>query len=162
MSMTVTHPGWRWTAFAARLLLAGVFAYAGMVKLGDVQEAGRTVAAYQIVSAESAEPVGTMLATFEVALAVLLLVGLAVRLTAAATAALVITYIVAIVSVWARGLSIDCGCFGGGGELTDGAEWGYVVDIARDIGLLAAAAVLIRAAPTPYALDRWVLGVKEA
>jgi len=162
MAVTVTHPGWRWTAAAARLLLAGVFGYAGLAKLGDVQVAGRTVAAYQIVPVGSAEVVGAMLATVEVAIALMLLVGFAVRITAAVTAVLVIIYVVAIVSVWVRGLSIDCGCFGGGGELSGGAQWGYVVDIARDVGLLAAAVLLIRVAPTPYALDRWVLGMKEA
>lgn len=63
----------------------------------------------------------------------------------------------AIASVWARGMSIDCGCFGGGGTLTGGTERGYALDIARDLVLLGAAALLIRNPRTRYALDNWLL-----
>ena len=63
--------------------------------------------------------------------------------------------------MWARGLSIDCGCFGGGGGLSGGAARGYALDIARDLVLLGAAALLIRKPRTRYALDDWVLDPKE-
>ena len=46
-------------------------------------------------------------------------------------------FIVAIASVWYRGISIDCGCFGGGGEV-DASQTQYPAEIARDLGLLLA------------------------
>jgi hypothetical protein len=58
-------------------------------------------------------------------------------------------------------MSIDCGCFGGGGTLGGGAARGYALDIARDLPLLGAAALLIRNPRTRYALDGWVLNPKE-
>ena len=146
---------------AARLLLAAVLGYAGLVKVQDLTEAGRTVALYRIVPDDSAQLVGGVLPFIELALALLLVVGLATRAVAVATAVLMAVYIAAITSVWARGLSIDCGCFSSGGALTSGAERGYAIDIARDLVFLGAAVLLVRNPRTRYALDRWVLDVKE-
>ncbi|MGQ5224938.1 MauE/DoxX family redox-associated membrane protein [Streptomyces sp. yara] len=101
------------------------------------------------------------LAFVELALALLLLAGLATRAVAAVTALLMVTYIAAIASVWARGMSIDCGCSSSGGTLTGGAERGYVVGIVRDLAFLGAAAFLITRPRTRYALGRWVLETKE-
>ncbi|WP_059005885.1 MauE/DoxX family redox-associated membrane protein [Streptomyces specialis] len=150
-----------WTGTAARLTLAAVLGFAGAVKFQDLAVADRSVAAYQIVPAETALLVGTALPFIEVAIAVLLAVGLATRAMATLTALLMAAYTAAIASVWARGLSIDCGCFGGGGTLTSGAERGYVIDIARDLLFLGAAVFLIRHPRTRYALDRRLLDVKE-
>ncbi|MEV8532574.1 MauE/DoxX family redox-associated membrane protein [Streptomyces sp. NPDC051211] len=151
-----------WAGTAARLFLAAVLGYAGLVKMGDLTAAGRDVALYRIVPADAAQAVGGALPFAEVAVALLLLAGLATRAAAAVTAVLMVVYIAAITSVWARGLSIDCGCFGGGGTLTSGAERGYAIDIARDLLFLGAAVLLIRNPRTKYALDRWVLDAKEA
>lgn len=153
-------PGRSWAGglrLAARLLLAAVLAYAGLVKIGDLTEAGRTVALYRIVPADWAQLIGGVLPFAEVAVALLLAAGLATRAMAAGAAVLLAAYVAAIASVWARGMSIDCGCFGGGGALTGGAERGYAIDIARDLALLAAAALLIRNPRTRYALDNRVL-----
>ncbi|MEV7860434.1 MauE/DoxX family redox-associated membrane protein [Streptomyces hirsutus] len=146
-----------WIGTAARLLLAAVLGYAGLVKVQDLTEAGRTVALYRIVPDDLAQLVGGALPFVELALALLLVAGLATRAVAAATAALMVMYIAAITSVWARGLSIDCGCFSSGGTVTSGAERGYAIDMARDLVFLAAAVLLIRRPRTRYALDRWVL-----
>lgn len=157
-------PEGRWAGMArlaARLLLAAVLAYAGLVKIGDLTEAGRTVALYRIVPADSAQLVGGVLPFVEVALALLLAAGLATRAAAAGAAVLLLAYAAAIASVWARGMSIDCGCFGGGGTLSGGAVRGYALDIGRDLLLLGAAALLIRNPRTRYALDGWVLDPKE-
>jgi uncharacterized membrane protein YphA (DoxX/SURF4 family) len=144
----------------ARILLATALGVAGLSKVGDLAGAGRTVALYQVVPASSAQLVAGALLSVEIALAVLLLAGLATRATAAATAVLMAVYVAAIVSVWARGLSIDCGCFGGGGAVTAGAVRGYVVDILRDVVLAGAAAFLVRRPVTECSLDRWVMDTK--
>lgn len=150
-----------WAGTAARLVLAAVLGYAGLVKTQDLTAAGRTVAAYQLVPPGTAQLVGGVLPLVEVAVALLLAVGLATRAAAAATAALMVIYTAAIVSVWARGLSVDCGCFGSGGALTSGAQRGYVVDIARDLLFLGAAGFLVGQPRSRYALDRLVLGPQE-
>ena len=75
-------------------------------------------------------------------LGLLLLTGIAVRPTALATAVLLGVFVAAVASAAARGLSIDCGCFGGGGPVPPG-QTAYAAEIVRDLGLLAAAAWLV-------------------
>ena len=52
-------------------------------------------------------------------------------------------FIVAISQAWIRGLSIDCGCFGGGGQVAPG-KTRYLEEILRDLGLALTALYLIR------------------
>ncbi|MET9294173.1 MauE/DoxX family redox-associated membrane protein [Streptomyces sp. NPDC003077] len=146
---------------AARIFLAAILGYAGLVKIQDLTEAGRTVALYQIVPEGYAQLVGGVVPLVEVALALLLVIGLATRAVAAAAGVLMTVYIAAITSVWVRGLSIDCGCFSSGGIVTSGAERGYAIDIARDLVFLGAAVFLYRNPRTRYALDHWALDSKE-
>ena len=43
-------------------------------------------------------------------------------------------FVAGIASVWARGYSIDCGCFGGGGDISPaGRAARYSREIARDL-----------------------------
>jgi uncharacterized membrane protein YphA (DoxX/SURF4 family) len=133
---------WRWAATAARLLLAGVWAWAALAKISDPDAAVRAVRAYQLLPEALVRPVAWGLPFAELALAVLLAAGLATRLAATASAVLLALFMVAITSAWARGLQIDCGCFGGGGP-ADGAQASdYVLELVRDAGLLVVAALL--------------------
>lgn len=142
-----------WLSLAARLVLAGVFAVAGWLKVTDPTAAVRAVLAYDLLPYGAARFVGYALPAAELALALLLLVGFAIRFAAVASAILLVVFIVAIVSAWARGLSIDCGCFGGGGEIAPGATR-YLQEIVRDVGLLIAAGWLALLPRSPFTLDR--------
>jgi uncharacterized membrane protein YphA (DoxX/SURF4 family) len=86
------------------------------------------------------------------ALAALLLVGLGVRTVAVLSGALLLVFIVGIASVWARGLTIDCGCFGGGGQ-TDAAHTRYLQEILRDTGFLVPAVWLVVRPRSQFSLD---------
>jgi hypothetical protein len=68
------------------------------------------------------------------------------------SALLFLAFIVGISSAWARGLSIECGCFGGGGEIPDAAA-AYPGEIARDVGLLALSLWLVVRPRSRLALD---------
>ena len=50
----------------------------------------------------------------------LLLAGLLTRGAAAVAGLLMLVFVAGIASAWARGLSIDCGCFGTGGPVAPG------------------------------------------
>jgi hypothetical protein len=60
-----------------------------------------------------------------------------------------------IASAWARGLSIDCGCFGGGGKVAGGVDDAkYLVEILRD-SLFVGLALLVATGPLSHlAVDR--------
>lgn len=144
------HP---WVTFALRLLLAGILGYAGALKVGDPLTAARAVRAYQILPNESlVKAVGYGLPFLELALAVLLVVGLGVRLSAIGAGVLMLVFIVGIISVWARGISIDCGCFGGGGQVA-ADQTRYPQEIARDVGFLVLAGWLMVRPRTALSLD---------
>ena len=59
--------------------------------------------------------VGHLLPVLEVVVGLCLVLGLLTRGAAVVSALLFVAFIVGIASAWARGLQIDCGCFGGGG-----------------------------------------------
>jgi len=76
-----------------------------------------------------------------------------VRPNAVLSAVLLLAFIVGIASAWGRGLSIDCGCFGGGGGPSENPEAKYPWELARDFGLLLFSGWLIRRPRSPWALD---------
>jgi uncharacterized membrane protein YphA (DoxX/SURF4 family) len=153
----VTWPGVRpWLGTLVRLGLAAVWLFAGAAKVGDLAGSGRAVNAYQVMPFEVAQVIGAALPFVELTLGVLLLVGLATRVVAALSSALLLVFIAGISSAWARGLSIDCGCFGSGGQLAAGQSPSYAPEIARDIGFLVLAAFLVIWPRTRVSVDRWL------
>jgi uncharacterized membrane protein YphA (DoxX/SURF4 family) len=165
MMVTPSRPrsvGWHllrpWLGVAARLGLAAVWFLAGGSKIGDLAASGRAVNAYQVMPYDLATVVGAALPFVELALGVLLLVGLATRLAAGVSAALLLVFVAGIASAWARGLAIDCGCFGGGGELAAGQSPAYLPEILRDLGFLALAGFLLIWPRTPVSVDGWLAG----
>ena len=141
-----------WTATAARLLLGGVAFYAGAIKLGDLDESAWAVRAYDLLPDDLADIVGHVLPFAEVLLGLLLVVGLFTRWAAAGFGLLLLAFTVGIASAWARGLAIDCGCFGGGGPV-DPAETNYLPDLLRDVAMLAVAALLVWRPASRLSLD---------
>ncbi|MFF5177756.1 MauE/DoxX family redox-associated membrane protein [Micromonospora sp. NPDC000316] len=163
--MTVTAPPTRagrwalvrqWLGIAARLGLAAVWLVAGASKVGDLAASGRAVNAYQVMPYDVATVIGAALPFVELALGVLLLLGLATRLSAAVSAALLVVFIVGIASAWTRGLAIDCGCFGSGGQLAEGQAPSYLPEILRDLGFLVMAGFLLIWPRTPVSVDGWL------
>ncbi|WP_406197604.1 DoxX family membrane protein [Kitasatospora sp. NBC_01560] len=144
-----------WLGTAVRLGLAVVWGWAGLAKIADPAEAAQAVRAYEILPESLVKPVGYALPFLELALALLLLIGLGVRLVAVISALLLLAFIAGIASAWARGISIDCGCFGGGGAV-DASQTEYLQEILRDTGFLVLAAWLIRWPRTKFSVDGWL------
>jgi uncharacterized membrane protein YphA (DoxX/SURF4 family) len=88
-----------------------------------------------------------------VLLGILLLVGAGVRAGAAISSLFMVAFLIGIGSAWARGLQIDCGCFGSGGQLAAGARPTYGWEMLRDTGLLAVALLLVRWPVGPLGVD---------
>ncbi|MCZ7425392.1 DoxX family membrane protein [Micromonospora sp. WMMA1949] len=147
-----------WLGVAARLGLAAVWLIAGGTKVGDLAASGRAVNAYQVMPYDLATVIGAALPFVELALGVLLLAGLATRISAGVSAALLVIFIAGIASAWARGLAIDCGCFGTGGQLAAGQTPSYLPEILRDLGFLALAGFLLIWPRTPFSVDGWLAG----
>jgi uncharacterized membrane protein YphA (DoxX/SURF4 family) len=130
----------------ARLILGGVLLAAGGLKVFKPTDSANAVAAYKLMPTELAHLIGYALPWLEVAIGLLLIVGFMVRPSAVLSGLIMIVFIGAIASVWARGMLIDCGCFGGGGEidpsLASEVRMNYFIEIMRDLGLALAALYL--------------------
>jgi uncharacterized membrane protein YphA (DoxX/SURF4 family) len=155
---TRQRTAWPWISTAARLGLAAVFLIAGGLKVGDLAASGRAVAAYRLLPFETAKLVGAVQPFLEIALGLLLLAGLAVRLSAAIAAVLLVVFIAGIVSAWARGLQIDCGCFSKGGDLTGGGTAEYGLEILRDVGFLILAGIVLAKPRGRFSVDNLLMG----
>jgi uncharacterized membrane protein YphA (DoxX/SURF4 family) len=129
-----------------RLLLGGVLLVAGGIKVAKPTDSANAVAAYKLLPTNVAHLFGYALPWLEVAIALLLIIGIMVRPAAIAGGLIMVIFIGAIGSAWARGLLLDCGCFGGGGEidasLASQVHRTYFIEIMRDLGLALTALYL--------------------
>ncbi len=141
----------------ARLTLGGVLIAAGLLKVGNPTGAARAVQGYRILPYDLAAYIGYGLPILEIIVGTLLVLGLFTRFAALVGGLLMIAFITGISQAWARGLHIDCGCFGGGGEVAANATR-YPQEIARDVGLALCAGWLVWRPQTFAALDRVLFG----
>ncbi len=141
----------------ARLFLGVVLIYAGSTKIGHPLTAQRAVQAYELLPDGLANTIGLALPFLEVILGVLLVLGLFTRPAAIAGTLLMVVFILGIAQAWARGLTIDCGCFGGGGEI-GATETKYPQEIARDVAFALAGAWLWWRPRSLASLDRILFG----
>ncbi|WP_051366911.1 DoxX family protein [Hamadaea tsunoensis] len=162
MSVPRKASGWQaaqpWISLLVRLALAAVFLGAGLSKITDLAGSARAVNAYQLMSWPAAQVVGAVQPFVEIVIGLLLLAGLVTRFAAWLAAIGLVIFISGIASAWARGLSIDCGCFSKGGQLPVGVAPNYTWDIVRDTLFLALAIFLILYPSSRFSLDAKVLG----
>lgn len=157
--MTVTEkpvrPWKDWVGLVCRLVLGGVMLAAGIPKAMNIAESQQATRAYQLLPYELANAWGMVMPFVEVVIGVLLIIGLKTRLAAIIGALLMLAFVIGIVSVWARGIKIDCGCFGGGGPVDDPK---YGQELLRDGALLLTALWLAIRPRTTFSLDARLFG----
>ena len=142
-----------WIGLVARLTLGGVLFVAGYLKVGTPDKSQMAVRAYEMLPISLANLLGLILPPVEIVIGALLILGALTRVVAGLGGFTMIVFIIAIAQAWARGLNIDCGCFGGGGAVEPG-QTKYLQEILRDLGLVFLAAYLIRYPSTKFSLDR--------
>lgn len=138
-----------------RLGLAAVFLVSGTIKVMDPAQTRVAVGAYELLPADLVGPVATGLPLLEIALGALLVLGATTRWVALAAGVLLLMLMAAVAQAWARGLSIDCGCFGGGGAVARGNAK-YPQELARDVGFLLLAVWLLVRPRTALSIDGWL------
>lgn len=150
-------PAWPVARLVARVVVGGVWVVAGALKLSDPAANVRSVRAYQLLPEAVVPTVGHALPALEIVVGGALLLGLLTRVTATVSALMLAAFVIGIASAWARGLSIECGCFGGGGSPAANAAAKYPWDIARDVGLLLLSVWLVWRPRSAWSLDRRLL-----
>lgn len=142
-----------WLTLAGRLVLGGVLVVAGYLKVGNTAKSQMAVRAYEVLPISIANSLGVILPWLEIGAGLLLILGVAVKWSSIFAAALMFIFIAAIAQAWGRGLSIDCGCFGGGGQVAAG-KTRYLEEILRDLGLAITAIYLIRYPLGRFGIER--------
>ncbi len=146
-----------WIGLATRLLAAAVWLVAGVSKIADLEHFHAQVHAYKLLPGALEAPFAYALPFVEVGLGLYLAVGLLIRGAAALSVVLMIVFIAAMAQAWARGLSLDCGCFGSLAKEKIGLG-----TILRDAALgIPGLIMLIRPAGF-LSLDRRLLGRRDS
>lgn len=129
----------RWICRGARLVLAGLFLWAGIRKAMEPELFLQDIESYELLPYRWAWLTSIWLPFLEITAAVALLTT---RRWAQAGAVIIggmlLVFLVAIISAWARGLSLSCGCFG---SSTEPANYPWLV--VRDLLMLGLVAAIL-------------------
>jgi uncharacterized membrane protein YphA (DoxX/SURF4 family) len=134
--MTSQSKGFRLTALLLRCALGIIFLYAAWVKLSQPWELfAMGIDSYGLLPLQWVEFVARTLPWFEAAIGVFLITGVFLRSAAVATTLLLGVFFSLMVRAYAKGMQINCGCFGPGEVIS----WKTLL---RDGSMLAAALAL--------------------
>ena len=161
----------QWISLVMRLLLAVMWLYYSVGKLGSPETNAQSVRDFRILPETNAQsvrdfrilpeslvtPFGYAQPYFEMALGLLLILGLGTRLVAVFSAVLLLVYIGGIMSLGALGIAISCCCGGSGGLVAKG-HTRYTLDVLRDLLYILPAAWLIWKPASKFSLERALLG----
>jgi uncharacterized membrane protein YphA (DoxX/SURF4 family) len=108
-----------------RLATAGLFVWAAVVKLADPRDFLFSINGFKIVPEHMLDPLAFMVPWTEMVCAAALIVGFWGRAAALVIGAMLVVFVGAILSVLARGMSVECGCFGDFSLLCRGGTIGW-------------------------------------
>ncbi|HUK15929.1 MAG TPA: MauE/DoxX family redox-associated membrane protein [Bryobacteraceae bacterium] len=134
--MTSPSKGFRVAALLLRLALGIIFLYAAWTKISRPWELfAMAIDSYGLLPLKWVELVARTLPWIEVAIGVFLIAGIFLRSAAVATTLLLAVFFSLMVRAYAKGMQINCGCFGAGEVIS----WKTLL---RDGSMLAAAVAL--------------------
>jgi uncharacterized membrane protein YphA (DoxX/SURF4 family) len=126
-------------AWLLRLVVGGAFIFAGVLKIADPAKFAIDVSNYRLVPHELINLVAILMPWMEVVAGAFVLTGIWLRAAATVIASMTVMFAIVILSALARGLNIECGCFG-----TLGGKHIGLVNLAIDTTLFCLSAWLAR------------------
>jgi putative oxidoreductase len=114
-----------------RVVLGGLFIYAGVVKVGHPLDFAQDIRNYRLVGQSLSFVAAVVLPWLEILAGAFLIAGIWMRGAALVITGLLVFFIVLTLVTMARGLDIDCGCFG---PVDRKSGWSVVFE---DLGMLA-------------------------
>jgi len=121
----------RATVLLCQIAIGLVFLAAALPKIGDSFAFARQIHNYRLVPAELVNLLAITLPWIELVTALAILLRFRARAGAIVAAGLMVLFLGAVGSAVARGLDIECGCFG----TSDAAKVGFA-KLAENVGLL--------------------------
>ncbi|MGQ9672410.1 MAG: MauE/DoxX family redox-associated membrane protein [Candidatus Aminicenantales bacterium] len=102
----------RWILYGFRVVVGGVFIWAGVLKIADPLEFAQSIKNYQVFSHNLAFFIALILPWVELISGGLLLLGLLKRSSALLISLLLVGFIGLVGLALLRGIDTSCGCFG--------------------------------------------------
>ena len=153
--------GWQilqpWLSLAVRLSMGIIMIAAAVPKMLNIDQSVRAVRAYRLLPEAVVPLVGSALPYLELVFGLILLVGVFVRWSAILWLVLMAAFVFGVAWAWAKGYSIDCGCFGGGGDVAVGTT-NYPEHMLERAGFVALGLFLLVFPRTHASLDEWMKG----
>lgn len=129
-----------------RVLLGGLLFYAGFSKLASAWQFARAIANFRLLPPILNQIAAVVLPWYEAVAGLMLVLGLWTRASSLLSTCLFAAFGIAVSAALARGLDIECGCFGTG----SGAHVGALTLILDLMGLAASIAIAIRREPAVH------------
>ncbi|HZP44787.1 MAG TPA: MauE/DoxX family redox-associated membrane protein [Candidatus Binataceae bacterium] len=129
--------GWIVVELGLRTAIGLEFVYAGWSKVGDPLGFADSVASFAILPNAIVSIFALALPIFEIIAGLLILGGRPRRIGAAAVFVLSLIFVIALAQALARGLDVNCGCFGPGASTTN--PW---IDLVRNLFTVAGCAII--------------------
>ena len=123
--------------WAARIILAGVFVNASVSKIARPDEFYTAIMNYQILPQYLAYVLSYFLPVLELVCSIALLWNVFCKAAISLIYAMLIVFIIGIISAWLRGLNISCGCFG-----SENAVGEYLKVMLRDVFLIGLCSII--------------------
>ncbi len=121
-----------------RILVGGAFVFAGVLKIADPAKFAMDIGNYRLVPYELTHLIAILVPWIEVVAGCFVLAGVWLRAAALVITGLTVIFFFIIVSALARGLNIECGCFG-----TIGGRHVGLVNLIIDSTLFILAVLLV-------------------
>ena len=125
-----------WSAVLIRILLGGIFLYAGTIKASASEEFALALVPFSILPESWTPTFAVLLAWTEIAAGLLVLLPRVHRLGSGLILLLALVFIGVLTWALSNGIIVSCGCFGG--DETPSAS-AMQMAILRDIGIACAA-----------------------
>jgi uncharacterized membrane protein YphA (DoxX/SURF4 family) len=114
----------RWLLIAGRLIIAVIFLYAGYEKVREPWlQFAIAIDSFKVVPESWLEPLARTLPWCEIALGISLVPGILSRYFALIATLLLTLFLSVGIRAYAKGLQVDCGCFGAGNSGAIDAKW---------------------------------------
>ena len=124
---------------AIRLFLGFIFIFAAITKVSDTDGFSQSIYNYKLMPDFLINFLAIAFPWIELIAGILLVFGISIKENSAILSGLLVVFIIAIGISMARGLNIDCGCFGTVGGTKIGIQ-----KILENIGLLVIGLILIK------------------
>ncbi len=135
-------------SIALRLLVGCVFIVAGIGKITDTNHFANEITNYNLLPIEPINIIALVMPWLELCSGLLLIFGVRLKANSVIISAMLIVFILAAFSAIARGLDINCGCFGKTTEKKLGWE-----KVFENLGLLTATLLIFFSKPNKFTFD---------